>query len=47
MALADSGTDGLTWLLTGSVLDGDVGSLIRPSSLLVTSGLEDAFVGKY
>ena len=47
MALADSGADSLTRLLAGSVLNGDVGSLIRPGSLLVASGLEDALVSEY
>ena len=46
MALADSSADGLTWLLSGSVFDGDVSSLIRPGSLLVASGLEDTLVGE-
>ena len=47
MALADSCTNCLARLLPSSVLNYDILVRARPSLLLVASGLEDAFVGKY
>ena len=47
MALADSSADGLTRLLTCTILDGHIGSLIRPGILLVASGLEDTFINEH
>ena len=47
MAFAYGSADSLAWLFAGSVFDGDVGSLIRPSILLVASGFEDALIDEY
>ena len=47
MAFADSSTNGLAWLFTCTIFNGDIGSLVGPGILLIASCLENAFVDEY
>ena len=46
MAFADGGTNCLGWLLTSTVLDGDILIWPRPCLSLETTGLKDALIGE-
>ena len=46
MAFADSSTHCLAWLITSSILHDHILVRASPSLLLVSSGLEDALIGK-
>ena len=47
MTLANSSADGLTRLLTCTIFDSHISSLVRPGILLVPPGLEDTFINEY
>ena len=47
MAFADSSANGLAWLFTCTIFNGDIGSLVGPGILLIASCLENAFVDEY
>ena len=47
MAFTDSSANGLTRLLACTIFDGNIGSLIWPSTFLVASGLEYTLINEY